>query len=540
MAIRRFAAVTILGALLGCQAILGIEEGKPRPEGQGGASASSSSAGMGHSSSGGGGGPALCMLDTDCMDTAADCRAPKCIMGVCGSTNDPLGTPCAVNGGTLCAANGMCVPASCMDGNLDGAETDKDCGGPQCSPCADGLQCKMGSDCEDKVCMGMVCQAPTCSDGVENGQESDVDCGAVCPTKCAVSEGCKANADCATNRCVGTICALQPTVLLLAGGATSTVAGTLHPPSAWSSSTFALPTASGFGLTILSTGEGIGLMRFTKVGDPQDNALMFTTWTNNVFAPFAAVGPAVTTKADPSLASATARAQATYLGTDGKHYYAAFTSPAWSPTADPVGGVAMQSAGNTPSSIAALGDDAEVAFAGSDTNLYVQAHTGGMWQPSFSLGGVVNLPPAIIKLTGSPDFLVAFIQSGSGQVVYSTGSGTTWAPSAPIAGALTGDPVSLAALPGGGAVIAYRGVNSQIYTSMYMPGQLPPWSVPAAVGATSSAPPAVAAGVAGATVELAYVGTNKVLHTRYVNNAWTNAAAVANGTFTHVTITVAP
>src|SRR5262249_10309936 len=125
MTVRRFAAVTILGALMGCQAILGIEEGKPRPDGgHGGESASARASGDSSSSSG--------------------------------------------------------------------------------------------------------------SDGGRPG-----------------------------------------TVLLLAGSTTGITACTLHPPATtWSTTMLAGTTLSGFGLGVLSTGEGIGLMRYSKPGDALDNALM--------------------------------------------------------------------------------------------------------------------------------------------------------------------------------------------------------------------------------------------------------------------------
>jgi len=49
-------------------------------------------------------------------------------------------------------------PASlCTDGELDGDETDVDCGGPDCEPCADGRACLDDDDCASGSCDGDTC-----------------------------------------------------------------------------------------------------------------------------------------------------------------------------------------------------------------------------------------------------------------------------------------------------------------------------------------------------------------------------------------------
>ena len=63
---------------------------------------------------------------------------------------------------------------SCSDGKKDGLETDKDCGGTACDPCADTKGCFVGPDCMSKVCVGGTCIAASCTDQVKNGAESDV------------------------------------------------------------------------------------------------------------------------------------------------------------------------------------------------------------------------------------------------------------------------------------------------------------------------------------------------------------------------------
>ena len=82
----------------------------------------------------------------------------------------------------LCAA---CSTASrpdstCTDGVANGDESDIDCGGSSCQPCADNQACTGPDDCASGVC-NATCIAPTCSDGVQNGTELGADCGGPCP-----------------------------------------------------------------------------------------------------------------------------------------------------------------------------------------------------------------------------------------------------------------------------------------------------------------------------------------------------------------------
>ena len=107
-----------------------------------------------------------------------------------------------------CAA-GRCATTSpaetCRDRVRDGDETDVDCGGA-CQPCAGGLACVGGHDCQALACTADRCAAPSCADGVRDGFESDVDCGGPCPA-CAVGARCVDDGDCAGG-CVSGRCAM--------------------------------------------------------------------------------------------------------------------------------------------------------------------------------------------------------------------------------------------------------------------------------------------------------------------------------------------
>lgn len=68
----------------------------------------------------------------------------------------------------------------CGNEELDGDETDLDCGG-SCMPCADEQGCLEAGDCQSGVCSADSCAAPSCDDEVANGDELEVDCGGSCP-----------------------------------------------------------------------------------------------------------------------------------------------------------------------------------------------------------------------------------------------------------------------------------------------------------------------------------------------------------------------
>jgi hypothetical protein len=95
----------------------------------------------------------------------------------------------------------------------DADESDVDCGGVTCFPCANGKTCGAPSDCASGDCATGTCvAAPTCSDGVKNGQETDTDCGGpTCPA-CPNGDACMSNRDCQSANCSGAVCQAPPPV----------------------------------------------------------------------------------------------------------------------------------------------------------------------------------------------------------------------------------------------------------------------------------------------------------------------------------------
>src|SRR5207253_1443636 len=91
------------------------------------------------------------------------------------------------------------MPSACTNGVKDGVETDVDCGGSVCGPCAAGKACAVTTDCVtgSRCASGVCVSTALCSNGALDAGETDVDCGgSTCPP-CATGKRCQANTDCA-------------------------------------------------------------------------------------------------------------------------------------------------------------------------------------------------------------------------------------------------------------------------------------------------------------------------------------------------------
>jgi hypothetical protein len=130
------------------------------------------------------------------------CRVPTCLDGAVQQLAVEKGTPCASG---ICD-RGECVPSLCGNEELDGQETDIDCGGAECAACPDHASCEEGDDCSSEVCSEGTCAEPSCSDEAHNGNESDVDCGGETCEPCATGEACALARDCASGVCTGRVC----------------------------------------------------------------------------------------------------------------------------------------------------------------------------------------------------------------------------------------------------------------------------------------------------------------------------------------------
>jgi hypothetical protein len=184
-----------------------------------------------------------------CVDGKSCARGTDCDSLVCytvGVVPSPStdGSPIDCPTGSTC----NCQSPTSSDGIKNSNETGIDCGGTPASqiaagctptpdatpsrdcapPCADGITCQLGTDCQDLVCYtgtytaatesdtpvdcptagACKCQTPTCIDGVQNGSETGTDCGgAMCDAigdTCLPGVGCKLGTDCAGLVCYTT------------------------------------------------------------------------------------------------------------------------------------------------------------------------------------------------------------------------------------------------------------------------------------------------------------------------------------------------
>jgi hypothetical protein len=169
--------------------------------------------------------------DGEACTNAAECVSASCPLGTCQSVNtcgdgaqgaaesdvDCGGPDCvACASGRRCftaadcrssnCLNGVCI--SCGDGVINGTETDFDCGGadPFCQRCADGRRCSQSSDCFNSNCLNGICIS--CGDSVINGSETDFDCGGADPfcQRCADGRRCSQSSDCFNSNCLNGVC----------------------------------------------------------------------------------------------------------------------------------------------------------------------------------------------------------------------------------------------------------------------------------------------------------------------------------------------
>jgi hypothetical protein len=146
--------------------------------------------------------------DVDCGGACDPCSGGamcdhndyNCVSGQC------LGDMDGPGGGDV---DPVCAPDTCGNAELDGDETDLDCGG-SCRGCDINGGCIEDSDCESLWCNNDVCKTPSCIDGIQNGRETDLDCGGNCDG-CVPGQACIEDWDCDSMdhqgaRCVDDTC----------------------------------------------------------------------------------------------------------------------------------------------------------------------------------------------------------------------------------------------------------------------------------------------------------------------------------------------
>lgn len=157
--------------------------------------------------------------DIDCGGAVAQC-ATRCAAGkTCLVGADCVSGYCGAKG---TAGANTCMQAHCQDGVLDSDEGGIDCGGAECSKCANGVQVTAASHCASGLWNGAACVGAICDDAIKSGDETGPDCGGpTCARRCGFTQGCAASADCGAS---APICNSARKVCLRGGGMACTAA----------------------------------------------------------------------------------------------------------------------------------------------------------------------------------------------------------------------------------------------------------------------------------------------------------------------------
>ncbi len=329
-----------------------------------------------------------------------------------------------------------------------------------------------------------------------------------------------------------------PSTLAIVGGNANTVFGaTSQGGVSWAVTTLTGSSTSVPAIVALAGGG------FTAVFRAGNNGLFATTYASATWSPLSAIGTALTSAA-PAVAAVGTGAHLVYLGTDGNFYHGTYTAAGWDAATDKVGvqGDAgfVQSFGPSAPAIAAPGAMPSgflMAQDGNDGFLYTQGWSGS-WSGAVQDGAasVTTVPPAMVALQGGMnDLLVVFNHQADFKLYATARNASTMAWSAPAlidANAFTNDPVALAPISNGRAVMVYRGTNQVPYTSVFDPSMAAPWSTPAPLVAsmpTVNPIPSVAPGVCGDDAVAVYApitGGTEVEVVHFAGGVWSSPTPV--------------
>ncbi|MBW2456154.1 MAG: hypothetical protein JRI68_16665 [Deltaproteobacteria bacterium] len=214
---------TLLLALLAATCTMDFDEFE-----HGLSTSTSSGTGGTTSSSGTGGVGGLfneCDTPADCNGQDTDCQTVTCQGNTCGFDNAAISTACDDDAGNVCDGLGHCVecitaddcPGSmdcqalecvgtaCDDTEMNGDETDVDCGG-SCPPCENGDNCLVADDCVSKFCDGdSTCAA--CTGNTDCAGATDTWCdNGLCVDQKQDGTACGDDGECVNGHCADGLC----------------------------------------------------------------------------------------------------------------------------------------------------------------------------------------------------------------------------------------------------------------------------------------------------------------------------------------------
>ena len=307
-----------------------------------------------------------------------------------------------------------------------------------------------------------------------------------------------------------------PGITALLAGSTSSLVGA----SRVGASSLKIDTLSGGTsdrIAIVPFGAGfVSVLR--AANDAVQSTTFATSWADPVVIASAVTrdAPALAVAGVQSAVHLVYQAKSSDVNVDYKFVHGTFMGGNWDAANDPVGGTGpSQSYGPRAPSAAASGAQLMIVQGGDNSVLYDQIWTG-TWQMATGHGPIQKtIPPAIVALEGgTDDVLVVYPRDGDYKIMSTAHSGSGWSmpllvdANAFLSGA-TNEPVSLAQIGNGKAVMVFRGTDSKPYFSLYDPMQGNKWTPPAALVSGTNpnvdSLPSVARAVCGADAIAAYV-----------------------------------
>jgi hypothetical protein len=297
---------------------------------------------------------------------------------------------------------------------------------------------------------------------------------------------------------------------LLAGGATSLAGASFTGTQV--SAAVAIAGSAAAPIALLPFGTG-----FVGVGVASDRSLYSTTYASSWSAPNT-VG-SLGSRDAPALAVVGTSLHLAYQAAspdaakDYKFFHGVMNGGAWDGALDPIGTGASQSFGQSGPTAASAASTLVVAQSGTDGFVYDQT-LDVTWQAAHQQASTsveIVIRPTLVALAGgASDLLIVYARKTDRHFMFATRTAGTWSSPVEVYNqggvvAYANDPVTMAAMPGGGAVLAYLGGDGKPYFSRFTAGT---WSAPATIAAgTVLSVPSIAPGVCGDDAIAAFVGS---------------------------------